>query len=110
MATMYVGRDTAGGISALQDEPGGGASEAIAEDDPEVLQFLHRRWRQSELERLDLEFVRVIEDLIEILIARDVIRFTDLPPKVLEKLTRRRQIRQQIEYGAQLGSEDVIRI
>ncbi len=110
MATVYVGRDVKGDICALQDEPGSRAPEAVSDDHPEVLQFLHQRWRQSELERLDLEFVRVIEDLIEILMARKLIMFTDLPPEVQAKLSRRRQVRLETEYNTGFGRDDMIRL
>ena len=41
--------------------------------------------------RLDRDFVRAIEDTIELLIAKEIILFTDLPPKVQEKLLRRKK-------------------
>lgn len=98
MNEVYVIRDAAGRICDMRHEGRHKDQECLPRDHPEVLQFLHDRWRQNELERLDLEFVRVIEDLIEILMARQVILFTDLPPKVQEKLSRRRQVREQTEY------------
>jgi hypothetical protein len=92
--------------------PLGNAGEALPADNPEVLQFIHERWRQSELDQLDRNFVRVIEDTIELLIAKDLILFTDLPPKVQEKLLRRKEVRQLRHYEGNFGTggDDIIPI
>ena len=105
---LYASRDSDGRISALYPAPLNGASEVLAADDPEVLQFIHERWRQNELDQLDREFVRVIEDMIELMIAKDLILFTDLPAKVQEKLLRRKEVRQQRHYSGILGAGDDI--
>ncbi|AXS79344.1 tryptophan synthase subunit beta like protein [Dechloromonas sp. HYN0024] len=90
--------------------PLGEAREAMSADNPEVLQFIHERWRQNELDVLDRDFVRVIEDTIELLIAKDLILFTDLPPKVQDKLMRRKEVRQlkQFEGNFGAGGDDII--
>lgn len=44
----------------------------------------------------DVDFVRVLEDLIELLIDRHVIQVTDLPPAAREKLMRRAALRNRI--------------
>lgn len=109
---LYVERNAEGKIVELHPMPIGAAREALPADNPEVLQFIHERWRQNELDALDRDFVRVIEDTIELLIAKDLILFTDLPPKVQEKLLRRKEVRQQRHYGGSLGSggDDIIPI
>lgn len=107
---LYVTRDGNGRISELHSMSVGDKQEALPADHPEVLQFLHDRWRQSELDQLDRDFVRAIEDLIELLIKRDVIMFTDLPAKVQEKLLRRKEVRQQTHYLGDIGvgGDDII--
>jgi hypothetical protein len=109
---LYVSRDSAGQIVELHPMPLGDAQEALPADNPEVLQFIHERWRQNELDQLDREFVRVIEDMIELLMSKDLIMFTDLPPKVQEKLLRRKEIREkQYDDGAfRMGGDDIIRL
>ncbi|WP_295646045.1 hypothetical protein [uncultured Methylibium sp.] len=47
----------------------------------------------GEFNKLDADFVRVIEDLIDVLIARQVIRITDLPAQAQEKLFARKSFR-----------------
>lgn len=107
---LYVARDSKGEICEAHPMPLGDASEALSADHPEVLQFIHERWRQNELDQLDRDFVRVIEDTIELLIAKDLIMFTELPPKVQEKLLRRKEVRQLTHYEGRFGAggDDII--
>lgn len=108
---LYVARDSSGAICELHPMPMGNAQEALPADSPEALQFIHERWRQNELAGLDRDFVRAIEDMIELLIAKDIILFTDLPPKVQEKLLRRKEVRGQTHYAGSYGSgagDDII--
>lgn len=105
---LYVARDQEGHIREMHPAPLGDAVEALPADNPEVLQFIHDEWRRNELESLDREFIRVIEDTLELLMAKNLILFTDLPPKVQEKLLRRREVRQQTHYLDVFGSGDDI--
>lgn len=109
---LYVARDGSGEISEAHPVPTGAAQEALSADNPEVLAFIHERWRQNELHEMDRDFVRVIEDMIELLMAKDVILFTDLPPKVQEKLLRRKEVRRKSLTDGLLGSggDDIIPI
>lgn len=105
---LYVARDAEGRVCELHPVPLDGASEEVAADNPEVLQFIHERWRESQLNELDRDFVRVIEDTIELLIAKGVIMFTDLPPKVQEKMLRRKEVRQFNGFENGYGGDDII--
>lgn len=92
----YVKRDEQGRITALSLEPGGGL-EDIPASSPELLDFIHSLdMEQSTLQQSDMRLVRVLEDLIDLLIDRDVIRFTDLPLPAQEKLMERRSMRQSL--------------
>lgn len=105
---LYVARDAEGRICELHPVPLGEAREELPADNGEVLQFIHERWRQNELNQLDRDFVRVIEDTIELLIAKGIILFTDLPPKVQEKMIRRREVRQLNGFEDGFGGNDII--
>ncbi|MDR2186556.1 MAG: hypothetical protein LBE62_00720 [Azonexus sp.] len=110
---FYVVRDSSGKICELHREPRENAIERLPTDHPEVLQFIHERWRENELSQLDREFVRVIEDTIELLIAKGLILFTDLPPPVQEKLLRRKEVRKQTHYSGFLSDtpgDDIVPI
>ena len=61
---------------------------------------------KEQLSTSDAELVRVLEDLIEVLIANGTIRMTDLPPKALEKLTSRKQTRRKLNNSLNLIGDD----
>lgn len=61
---------------------------------------------KQQLSSSDLEFVRVLEDLIEVLISNGTIRLTDLPPKALEKLNERKRTRKQLKNSLDLIGDD----
>lgn len=96
----------------MHPSPRGDAQEELPADNAEVLEFINERWRQNEMLQLDLDFIRVIEDLVELLIAKKVILITDLPPQIQEKLMRRKIARQQISLEESVGMQgnDIIPI
>lgn len=55
---------------------------------------------------LDDGFIRVLEDLIDVLLGNGTLRLTDLPPQALEKLERRRAVRQQMRDTHSLINDD----
>jgi hypothetical protein len=92
----YVKRDEQGRINAVSLQPGAGMTE-LPSSSPELLAFMHKMGvEESTLQQSDMRLVRVLEDLIDLLIDRDVIRFTDLPLPAQEKLMERRSIRQSL--------------
>ncbi len=99
---VYVRRDESGEIVSVSlkgDDLHGEAADAAA---PDVQRFLARLGDANPLAETDLGLVRVIEDLIDLLIARDLIRFTDLPDAAQGKLMERRSMRKSA------GSLDLI--
>jgi hypothetical protein len=54
------------------------------------------------LSESDTAIARVLEDLIDILITRGVIQFTDLPEAAQDKLLNRRQTRAMLKDSLQL--------
>jgi hypothetical protein len=92
----YVKRDDQGRITAVNLEPAEGL-EDVPPNSPELLDFMTRMGLEhSTLQQSDMRLVRVLEDLIDLLIDRDVIRFTDLPLPAQEKLMERRSMRQSL--------------
>jgi hypothetical protein len=104
----HVLRDTTGRIMAVLDRPSGGATEEVGADDPDVIAYLTQKGPTSyfDLLRADLEFIRVIEDLIAVLLSRGVILLTDLPEQAQEKLLRRGSLRRQFRDKSGLMTED----
>lgn len=91
----YVTRDAQGLINSVSMGPSAGATELPA-DSPELVEFMSKVMGQGTLLQSDLRLVRVLEDLINLLIDREVIRFTDLPLAAQEKLMERRSMRQSM--------------
>ena len=57
---------------------------------------------EKSLSESDADMARVMEDLIDVLIHRGVIQFTDLPEAAQAKLLHRRKTRAQISQSLQL--------
>ena len=97
----FVKRDAQGGIQAVYKQTGPGLQQVPA-DDPELIEFLalddpeaQTRW---DFMQSDLVFVRVLEDVIEVLIDKGIILFSDLPGPAQTKFMSRRGLRKEITY------------
>jgi hypothetical protein len=66
----------------------------------------HRVRLKENLSALDADFIRVLEDLIDALIANGSLRLTDLPAQALEKLSQRKQARQRLQDALDLIPDD----
>ena len=108
----YVGRDTAGQITVVSDRLTDAAFDQVPPNDPELRAFLQDAGNDQARERLsesDLEMVRVIEDLVDVLIGKNVFNFTDLPRIAQKKLLNRRQLRRNLSVLTNLvGNADDI--
>lgn len=91
---LYFVRDPDGSIQTISRQPLPGGQSAD-ENDPEILEFLHRH-PATGFNESDADFVRVLEDLIDTLITKNVIRHTDLPPAAQRKLMLRKGLRNRI--------------
>ena len=62
---------------------------------------------QEFLASSDLDLVRVLEDLVDLLVDKGVIRFTDLPGSAQAKLMNRKSARSNLgELANLMGDED----
>lgn len=93
----FVRRDETGRIAALLRSPAPDATEHLPPDDPEVATFLTEEAAGSEkqvaLRQSDLDIIRVVEDLVDVLLDKKLILLTDLPQPAQEKLMRRKRLR-----------------
>lgn len=84
--------------------------EAVEEDLPEVLAYIQSLQSDESLEilRADLDFIRVIEDVIDLLMKKNLLTITDFHPAVIEKLLKRQTIRKRISgsIGMDFDEED----
>lgn len=97
---FYAKRDSAGVIISLSGGPEAGG-DWLPSDHPEVLAFLQAGGAaQGAFSSLDASLVRVLEDLVDVLISRNVIRITDLPPEAQKKLFERKRFRESTRGNA----------
>jgi hypothetical protein len=89
---VWVERDAQGQVSGISREARPGFEEELADDHPAVVAFV-AGLEQRELAQTDLEFVRVLEDLLEVLMEKNVLLFTELPEQAQAKILRRRAMR-----------------
>lgn len=66
----------------------------------------HTQEIKEQLSSSDGQLIRVLEDLIDLLISNGTIRMTDLPPKALEKLNERKQVRKKLDNSLNLINDD----
>jgi hypothetical protein len=108
---LYIERDNAGNIIALHNKPETDAREQKSIMDEEILEFLNRSvdtdpWMQL-LSLSDIGTIHVLEDLIDLLIRKNIILFTDLPEEAQTKINERKQIRKKIDSD-QLMVDDIL--
>ena len=105
----FVHRDEKGTILAVYEEHLDGTEE-VAPDDPALVAFIHKNIpvaaQQDDWIQSDLALSRVMEDLIDILIEKKVIMFTDFPEGAQEKLLSRRGFRKEFSYVENLFGDD----
>ena len=64
------------------------------------------RKTSHELSQLDADFIRVLEDLIDALVANGTLRLTDLPPEAWDKLNKRKRARARLRDALDLIADD----
>ena len=110
----YIERADCGKIIALHSESHHDGAEYLPSTHPEVFSFLNGDCDPNEarkaLQDSDAELARVAEDLIQVLIKKQVILFTDLPDAVQEKLVARQKLRSLLttEDTSILSEDDMI--
>ena len=104
----FVRRSPDGQIVAVFREESAESPEEIPADHPELRHFLGGEPGES-FSALDAGFIRVLEDLIDALIAKGVLRVTDLPHEAQRKLSDRKGLRNRMKGALDLlGGPDVI--
>mgnify|MGYP003664877640 CR=1 FL=1 len=109
----YVNRNQAGEITQLLDKPSNSDSQWLEMENPEVSQFLQDPNRTEALKKSllssDVEMARVVEDLVEVLMEKQVFVFTELPEVAQQKLNARKKLREDVgSLNNLIGDEDDI--
>jgi hypothetical protein len=108
----FVRRDVEGKVEAVFAHTDGGANEELPHGHPDLLEFLGITARAiidaDPWIKADLSLARVTEDLLNILMEKGVISFTDLPVGAQEKIIKRQGLRSsQLSYVQSLfGSSE----
>ncbi len=99
----YVQRDSSGRVTALFNERPAEDAEFLLPTHPDVFLFLNSGVEGSVdgdqllLASLDSKMVRVLDDLLDLLIEKQVILFTDLPVEARQKILARKGVRGHLQ-------------
>ena len=101
----YVRRLPDGRIDSLHRDPSAAAPEFLEDGHPELVAFIgglapERDASPSDFNRLDADFVRVIEDVIDTLITKNILNITDLPGEAQAKLFARKSFRERVSKSS----------
>jgi hypothetical protein len=107
----YVRRNAQGEVTSLHRHAEAGTSEFLPDDHGDVRAFLGQPSGSGGGEgfaRLDADFVRVLEDVIDTLVAKNLINITDLPAEAQAKLFSRKSFRERsTQHALRLFGETV---
>ena len=88
----FVKRDGVGNVIAISQEPGSEFDEELPNDDP--------------ASATDQDLIRVVEDVVELLISKGLILFTELPADAQQKIMRRQKLRSEMGSVLNLIGKD----
>lgn len=97
---FYVERDGNGKIVVVRRDANMPGMESKQSVDDEILEFFGREETNDSLIRIlastDVGVMRILEDLINLLVNKNIIMSTELPEDAQIKLRQRQQMRQRI--------------
>lgn len=103
----FVKRNDEGEVIAVSGDPGPDFAEEVMDDDPLLAQFLQGMGGDAAtLEASDLDLIRVLEDVVELLVDKGVILFTELPQDAQQKIMRRKHLRARVSNLSNLIDDD----
>jgi len=103
----FVKRNERGEIVAVSQLGEAGFSEELASDDGQMIGFLNQlSTGEPSLHSTDQDFIRVLEDVVELLIDKGVILFTDLPDSAQDKMMHRQRLRSELGGNLNLIGDD----
>jgi hypothetical protein len=105
---MYIKRNAKGQIEQVSREANEECREFLPPGSPELQAFVgdDQLIGDATFSKSDLDFVRVLEDVINLLMDKGVIRFTDLPDPAQQKLINRQSLRKRANDVGLIGSDE----
>lgn len=108
---LYIERDQDGEIIGLRNNPSAQTSEKKSVTDEEVLNFLNKKIGDESYSQLlslsDVGIIRILEDLVELLIKKNILLLTDLPTEAQEKIRERKILRDKM-YNQDIMVEEIL--
>ncbi|BBP44663.1 hypothetical protein THMIRHAS_00360 [Thiosulfatimonas sediminis] len=107
---LYVKKDADGRINEIEFSPESGFKE-ISITDAEVSRFIAESDNSQKiifelLNRLDLKMIRSIEDIVQILIDKDLMLVTDLPEPVQNIMLFKKRLRHLSQNNSPVFEDD----
>lgn len=103
---LYIQRNAEGKLARVEDTEFDGMTGTLPADHPDIQSWQATESSLLHLKQSDLDMIRVLEDLISVLLAKGVIRITDLPPAARSKLLNRTQAREALGGLTRLLNDD----
>ena len=106
---FYVQRDQNNALVRVEAQAYAEATETLPADHHEIQAWFGGDEIENSLKQLkssDLEMIRVLDDLIQVLTSKGVIRITDLPPAAQAKFLERTQARAALGGLSELINDD----
>ena len=106
---FYVQRDAQGQLVRVEAASYAEATETLPADNHEIQAWYANEAVEKSLKQLktsDQEMIRVLDDLIQVLTSKGVIRVTDLPAAAQAKLMDRTQAREALGGLSHLIDDD----
>ncbi|MBW6391339.1 tryptophan synthase subunit beta like protein [Billgrantia antri] len=104
---MYIKRNESGQVVQVSREATAECREFVPPCSPELQSFVAEDDAENlALSKSDLAFVRVLEDVINVLMDKGVISFTDLPEPAQQKLMERQSLRKRRNSVGLMSEED----
>lgn len=102
----YVNRNEQGGIIEVSEEVTASAGLWLDSEDPALIAYLEEELVKGVITDSDSGMIRVIDDLVELLLDKQVFTFTELPEAAQQKLIERKMIRKGLNSLEGLIVED----
>ncbi len=103
----YIIRNEAGKIVAASNDALAMPCEQVAVDSAELRAFVNELANEDRVfESSDMKMIRAIEDVIDLLIHKNIICITDLPVAVQTKLMERRTLRHSLNALNLIGEDE----
>lgn len=99
---LYVLMGDDNQVHAVSDKPLSSDWQLVDMDDESLKLFLQKNPEISAgiMESSDADFIRVLEDVIDLLIDKQLIQFTEFPDAVQTKLLNRRRYRESLRSNS----------